>query len=313
MARKITFEVAPEDTAPKSGEAKAPALAGMARSLQAAAAASVRDIDVSQIEDSPHHDRLEIDPVEIDELANSIRQNGQLVPILVSPLPSGKFRIVYGRRRLLALRQLGLAAKALVRDLTDDQAIIAQGQENTARKDLSWIEKAAFASQLMADGKSDELICDALNIDQKARASGDKLTNLSRIKQVVQRLSPHLIRAIGAAPGYGRDRWYALAQEIEKAAFPAGNQMELVEAAKLTQGTSDQRFEAVAAAVRAKSAPATKSAANTADAKSAVKATAKVATITISAADHKDLHGWVRNNPQAALDALLEAQEKSQQ
>lgn len=313
MARKITFEVAPDEPAAKMDSKQAPALAGMARSLQAAAAAGVRDIDVSLIDDSPHQDRLGFDQAEIEELAQSIAQNGQLVPILVSPLPAGRFRIVYGRRRLLALRHLGMAAKALVRDLTDDQAIIAQGQENTARKDLSWIEKAAFAAQLLADGKPDTLIADALNIDQKARASGDKLTNVSRLRQVLNKIDLDLIRAIGAAPGYGRDRWYSLAQEVEKAGFPAGNQKILIAAANSAAGDSDARFAAVAAILTEPKVTQSAKAAPAPTGPGLVKATNKQATITVTAAVSKDLHAWIRANPQTALNALVEAHAKSKQ
>jgi len=313
MARKITFEVAPDEPATKMGSKQAPALTGMARSLQAAAAAGVRDIDVSLIDDSPHQDRLSVDQAEIEELAHSIAQNGQLVPILVSPLPAGRFRIVYGRRRLLALRHLGLAAKALVRDLTDDQAIIAQGQENTSRKDLSWIEKAAFAAQLLADGKPDALIADALNIDQKARVSGGKLTNVSRLRQVLNKIDLDLIRAIGAAPGYGRDRWYNLAQEVERAGFPAGNQQILIQAANAATGGSDARFAAVAAVLtQTKSLPAAEPTPDAAG-PGQVRSTNKQVTITVTAAASKDLHAWIRSNPQHALNALVEAHTKSKQ
>lgn len=305
MARKITFEVASDDTVQIEPEPKAPALSGMARSLHAAAASSVRDLDVSLIEDSPLKDRLSIDPHEIADLAASIKQHGQLVPILVSPLRFGRYRIVYGRRRLLALRQLGLAAKALVRDLTDDEAIVAQGQENTARKDLSWIEKASFAGQLLADGKSDELICDALNIDQKSRSEGGKLTNLSRIKQVLQRVSPELIRAIGAAPSYGRDRWYSFAQNLESAGFPLGNQQRFVAAVNAAEGPSDARFAAALAALQEK--PEIKPVVEPAS----VRATPLRATITIHATAAKDLHAWVRKNPEAAIQALIDAHQNA--
>lgn len=112
----------------------------MARSLHAAAAASIREIDPRLIDESAFEDRIDPEDDEIVDLAGRIRARGQLIPILVSPLPQGRFRIVYGRRRLAALRRIGLPAKALVRDLDEDQAILAQGQENTFRRDLTWIE-----------------------------------------------------------------------------------------------------------------------------------------------------------------------------
>jgi ParB family chromosome partitioning protein len=154
MARKIQFDVTDEDANPAQSAvsahsepaSRAPSLSGMAKSLQAASVAAIREIDTRLIDDSQFKDRIRTDDEEVIELAASIRAQGQLIPILVSPTSGGRFRIVYGRRRLAALRHLGLAAKALVRELDEDQAVIAQGQENSFRKDLSWIEKAVFAN-----------------------------------------------------------------------------------------------------------------------------------------------------------------------
>lgn len=311
MARKIQFDV--EDDKPIE-ISKAPALSGMARSLHAAAAASIREIDPRLIDESAFQDRIDPDDDEIVDLAESIRAQGQLIPILVSPLPQGRFRIVYGRRRLAALRRIGLPAKALVRDLDEDQAILAQGQENTFRRDLTWIEKAAFARQLMEAGKPDELICDALNIDQKARKAGEKLTGLSRMKQVTSRLSPALIEAIGAAPKIGRDRWYDLSQALEKKGFPAGNQAEFLTAAEadLASGlSSDDRF--LRLEQRVKRLSTTPKPKPVPPALGAVKASARSVTITVTAREAKDLHRWICDHPAEALDALRAAHLKPEQ
>ena len=321
MARKISFEVQPEEKPvaepqllrPSAPPSKAPSLSGMARSLQAAAAASIREIDTRLIDGSDFQDRLELDPEEINDLALSIQSQGQLIPILVSPAEGGRFRIVYGRRRLAALRQIGLPAKALVRDLDEDQAILAQGQENTFRRDLSWIEKAVFARQLIEAGKSDELICDTLNIDQKARRSGEKLTGLSRMKQVTAKLPPALIEIIGAAPKTGRDRWYDFAQSFEKLAVPAGNLAELIDtlaAAKVGGSESDARFTMADDWLRQMQKRSVKSPALLVEAQSAegqVRANAKSATITIHAKAAPALHQWIAENPELALAALVSA------
>lgn len=324
MARKISFEVAGEEeqptTTPVDTGSRAPSLSGMARSLHAAAAASIREIDVNSIEGSAYKDRLEFDEDEITDLAASIAAQGQLIPILVSPLPQGRFRIVYGRRRLEALRRLGLPARALVRDLNEDQAIIAQGQENSFRKDLSWIEKAAFARQLLEDGRSDELVCDALNIDQKARRSGDKLTGLSRMKQVTTRLALALIEAVGPAPKVGRDRWYDLSLTLERKGFPPGNQADLtqvIEAQKIAGLASDARFDMLEEAVaKLGKTPALRAASqepvnHDLPTFGQVKVTARTATITVNAKEAADLHDWISRNPAAALQALREAQQQS--
>ncbi len=324
MARKIQFDVSeeaktPEVVAPAPAPSRAPSLSGMAKSLQAAAAASIREIETRLIDDSAFKDRIDPDAEEIFDLADSIRAQGQLIPILVSPLPSGRFRIVYGRRRLAALRHLGLPAKALVRDLDEDQAIIAQGQENTYRKDLSWIEKATFAKQLLEAGKSDELVCDALNIDQKARKAGEKLTGLSRMRQVAARFAPELIDAIGAAPKVGRDRWYEASQTLEKKGFPPGNQSALtteIAAAAARGMASDDRFTLFESLLRRPvpgKAPAPAKASRVDTALGSVAVSARSATITITKKDAADLHRWVSDHPDAALQALRDAQQKSEQ
>lgn len=322
MARKIQFDVSEEAKTPEvvaPAPSRAPSLSGMAKSLQAAAAASIREIETRLIDDSAFKDRIDPDAEEILDLADSIRAQGQLIPILVSPLPSGRFRIVYGRRRLAALRHLGLPAKALVRDLDEDQAIIAQGQENTYRKDLSWIEKASFAKQLLEAGKSDELVCDALNIDQKARKAGEKLTGLSRMRQVAARFAPELIDAIGAAPKVGRDRWYEASQTLEKKGFPPGNQSALtteIAAAAARGMASDDRFTLFESLLRRPvvgKAPAPAKAPRVETALGSVAVSARSATITITKKDAADLHRWISDHPDAALQALRDAQQKSEQ
>lgn len=326
MARKIQFEVpADGDSGPSAPvpaaepASKAPSLSAMAKSLHAAAAASIREIDPRLIDDSQFQDRLAGDDAEIADLALSIQAQGQLIPILVSPAGT-RFRIIYGRRRLAALRQLNLPAKALIRDLDEDQAIIAQGQENTYRKDLTWIEKAMFARQLIDAGKPDELICDALNIDQKARRAGDKLTGLSRMRQVMGKLNMALVEAVGPAPKVGRDRWYELAQAFDRQGFPPGNQdgflTPLLEARRAGMG-SDDRFLLLETLIRDRARAATRlrpaPAATGHPGIGTVKVTARSATITVTSAEAASLHRWIAAHPEQALQALVAAQTTSEQ
>ncbi|NPD15123.1 plasmid partitioning protein RepB [Xinfangfangia sp. D13-10-4-6] len=329
MARKIRFEIAGDETGsplpqqPPMSDApsKAPSLSAMAKSLHAAAASSIREIETKLIDESQFKDRIADDDPDVIDLANSIREQGQLIPILVSPSAGGRFRIVYGRRRLAALRSLDLPAKALVRDLEEDEAIIAQGQENTFRKDLSWIEKALFAKQLDDAGKSDELICDALNIDQKARRSGEKLTGLSRMRQVMSKLDHGLVDAVGPAHKVGRDRWYRVAQMIEKAGFPPGNQREFVLGVLEMRdrgAISDDRFDElermVSAALKATSSRQKSVAPQSAASRiGIVRSNTRSATITVTSASSQALHQWISTNPEQALLALVEAQKKTEQ
>lgn len=189
---------------------------------------SVTEIDPLMIDDAGISDRLASDPDDHKALMASIKTYGQQVPVLVRPNPNDpeRYQVVYGRRRVAALRDLGLPVRALVRVLGDRELIIAQGQENSARKDLTFIEKANFARQMRDSGYERKVICDALHMDK---------TLISRMLSVADTVPIALIEAIGAAPSVGRDRWLSLADKLD------GRDM-----TKDAKGeTSDIRFDAV--------------------------------------------------------------------
>lgn len=194
-------------------------------------ARAVIEIDPHLIRAGGLTDRLEHDEQDHAKLIEQIHAHGQQVPVLVRPDPEEKdaYQIVYGRRRVLACRDLGIAVKALVRDLDDRDLIVAQGQENTARRDLSFIEKANFARQMVEQGFKRKIICAALSIDK---------TEVSRMLSIVERIPESTILAIGPAPAAGRPRWQKLADLMEETATTEG------EAAVQIHGeTSDARFD----------------------------------------------------------------------
>ncbi|WP_312416796.1 ParB/RepB/Spo0J family partition protein, partial [Shinella sp.] len=120
----------------------------MSRSIEALKSQGLTEIDPDLIDAPSVTDRLDEDGSQFDEFARNIRENGQQVPILVRPHPTteGRYQIAYGRRRLRAVKAAGLKIKAAVRNLTDDELVLAQGQENSARQDLSFIERALYAA-----------------------------------------------------------------------------------------------------------------------------------------------------------------------
>ncbi|WP_435171248.1 plasmid partitioning protein RepB [Falsirhodobacter sp. 1013] len=185
----------------------APALETLGSSLRDMSESGIQELDPSLIIDSGVQDRIELDPVEIARLSESIRTHGQQVPILVRPHPDSmnRFIIVYGRRRLAAIRKIGPAArvKAIVRHLAEDAAILAQGQENNLRVDPSYIEKALFVRELKSAGYDSQVIQDALGIDRTA---------ISKMSTVVDNVPLDVILHIGAAPDIGRRLWTELAQ-----------------------------------------------------------------------------------------------------
>lgn len=168
----------------------------------------VWELDPVEIEDERYSDRL--DPKDVDDLRASIEQNGQTVPILVRrhPAETNRYLLVYGRRRLEAIRASDKVKKvrALIANLDDTAALRAQVSENTGRRDLSYIERALFAQELLASGfGSQAQVAEVLNVTRSA---------VSMSISVAKSIGTDLARAIGPAHGIGRPRWESLAKEL---------------------------------------------------------------------------------------------------
>lgn len=196
---------------------------------------AIVELDPSLIDASFVADRLDVAPETQAALVAQIRDHGQQVPILVRPHPTaeGRYQVAYGHRRLAALREIGGKVKAVIRDLSDEQLVISQGQENNARTDLSFIERSLFATRLEDRGFSRDTIMSALGVDKAA---------LSKMITVVRRLPVEVIEAIGAAPSFGRRRWMELADLLER----EGNRTKALahmRQAAISTLKSDQRFE----------------------------------------------------------------------
>jgi len=165
------------------------------------------DVPAEMIDGAGLRDRLEPE-ADLDALVDSLREHGQQVPVMLrhSPNAEGRYEVVYGRRRIAALRRLNQPVRAFVRDINDRDLVVAQGQENSARRDLTFIEKALFAQAMIDMGFDRKITSEALHIDK---------TVISRMLAVVEALPEPLIHAIGAAPAAGRDRWLALAAKAK--------------------------------------------------------------------------------------------------
>ena len=243
MARKDTMKGLMEssdtaDEAPARVDTARPrystgAIGAVSRSIEDLKRRSVVEVDPRMVDGAGLRDRLDAEDGDLTGLIASIRDYGQQVPVLLRPNPNDpeRYQVVYGRRRVAALRALKQPVKALVRLLDDRALVLAQGQENTARKDLSFIEKANFARQMRDAGYDRKTICDALSMDK---------TLISRMLSVADRVPVALIEAIGSAPSVGRDRWLTLADQLGDADLTA----------KAKGDSSDARFEAVMAALR---------------------------------------------------------------
>ena len=170
----------------------------------------VWELDPDQIIDTRIADRL--DPRDVADLREAIETNGQAVPILVRRHPDqpDTYLLVYGRRRLEAIRSSGSVPKirALVANLNDDDAVRAQISENMARRDLTFIEKALFARELVDSGfGTQSQVAEVLTVTK---------SSVSMALTIIDMLGRDLAQAIGPGIGIGRPRWEALARLIEE-------------------------------------------------------------------------------------------------
>jgi len=109
----------------------------------------VREIPVGDIEANPHQTRVNVDPKGIEELAESIKVQGVMQPLVLRQLPEGKLQLVAGQRRLLASQRAGKSTvPAIVRQLSDEQAIELTIIENLQREDLNPLDQAAAFEKL---------------------------------------------------------------------------------------------------------------------------------------------------------------------
>lgn len=112
---------------------------------------SVQDIPISQISDFPEHPFKVKQDEAMLEMAESVRQYGVLVPGLVRQLEDGSYQMVSGHRRMLASELAGRdTIPCIVRDLTDDEAVIIMVDSNLQRERVLPSEKA-FAYKMKLD------------------------------------------------------------------------------------------------------------------------------------------------------------------
>ena len=106
---------------------------------------------ISQIVPNKHQPRMMFDQDELTELADSIRENGVLQPLIVSRLSKKKFGLVAGERRLRASKLAGLkTVPVIVRDINDDDELLEFALiENIQRTDLNPLEEAEAYRKLI--------------------------------------------------------------------------------------------------------------------------------------------------------------------
>ncbi|GGG18429.1 putative replication protein B [Rhizobium wenxiniae] len=247
MARKNPFANVMNEDRPDNGVALDYTVKGASRTIMSTIdelaeradkmleGETVVELSPKTIEESFIRDRLEEDPQAFEDLVAAIREHGQTSPILVRPHPhhDSRYMVVFGHRRLKAATVLGRNVRAVVKPISDREHVIAQGQENSARADLSFIEKATFArrlSELHYDNDS-TIVMTALSVDKATLSKMMSVANMPR----------DILDAIGGAKLPGRDRWYELKLLLERPANLA-KLREVLAATDLDGLNGDARF-----------------------------------------------------------------------
>jgi len=128
--------------------------AGAETTPQRAADGTPREISLDDIDRNPYQTRTRFDETQLAELAASIAATGVVQPVLVRSLPNGRFQLIAGERRWLASR---IARKstipAILRQVSDEQAMEMTIVENLQRTDLNAMEQARAYDRLSREFK----------------------------------------------------------------------------------------------------------------------------------------------------------------
>ncbi|WP_209508254.1 ParB N-terminal domain-containing protein [Ruegeria sp. HKCCSP335] len=244
---------------------------------------AVREIDPELIDDSAHADRLELFTIvksseaasvdtdvddqdgSLEQLVDSILSHGQKVPILVrnSKKEQGRYEIIFGRRRLAAIRHIranprpgkdddrNMKVRANIEVKADGQSeadfdnavLVTQALENAARKNLSVYEKARFADLIFSTGVEKKEIARMMNMSP---------TNLSNLLSITRQVPDSLGDLIGAASGSGRPKWEALGSALESKVITAKGATKILMGMDPTV-SSDDRLKALLDEIKRKS------------------------------------------------------------
>ncbi|SEL58122.1 ParB/RepB/Spo0J family partition protein [Nitrosovibrio tenuis] len=125
-------------------------LAGNQESAQAGE--SLQNLSVPLLQPGKYQPRTHMDKESLAELAESIKSQGIMQPILVRPVPAGRYEIIAGERRWRAAQLAGLAeVPALIREVPDEAALAMSLIENIQRENLNPLEEAMGIQRLIKE------------------------------------------------------------------------------------------------------------------------------------------------------------------
>ncbi|MEZ8133395.1 MAG: ParB family chromosome partitioning protein [Polaribacter sp.] len=147
---------------------------------------TLRDLPVEFLQRGKYQPRRDLDADALQELANSISQQGVMQPIVVRKIATDKYEIVAGERRWRATQQAGLESiPAIIRTITDEAAIAMALIENIQREDLNSIEESRALIRLQDEFQlTQQQVADAVG---KSRSAVTNLMRLASLEPAVQK------------------------------------------------------------------------------------------------------------------------------
>jgi ParB family chromosome partitioning protein len=147
-------------------------------------------MEINTIRPNPYQPRSEFDQKEIESLAESLKKDGLLQPVVVRPAGAGFYQLVAGERRWRAAKLAGLArVPVIIREVEDKKMLELALVENIQRRDLNPMEKARAFRQLMTlNGWTQEQLADSLGMGRPTVANFLRLLDLPlEVQEAVSR------------------------------------------------------------------------------------------------------------------------------
>jgi ParB family chromosome partitioning protein len=147
---------------------------------------TLRNLPVEFLQRGKYQPRRDLDADALQELSNSIAQQGVMQPIVVRKVATDKYEIIAGERRWRASQQAGLeSVPSIIRTITDEAAIAMALIENIQREDLNSIEESRALIRLQDEFKlTQQQVADAVG---KSRSAVTNLMRLASLEEAVQK------------------------------------------------------------------------------------------------------------------------------
>ena len=152
--------------------------------------ADLREVPVDLLQPGKYQPRVDMHPESLEELANSIKAQGVVQPIVIRPIAGNRYEIIAGERRWRASQLAGLhEIPAVVRDVPDEAAIAMALIENIQRENLNPIEEAVALQRLIDEFEMTHQ--QAASAVGRSRAAVSNLLRLLTLNDVVRKMLEH--------------------------------------------------------------------------------------------------------------------------